>query len=1022
LSDTRHRELEEIFGAAVGKHTTAERNAYLDGACGEDAELRAKVDALLRAHDDAGTFLDRPPIDTDATIAAGGGDERAGMRIGAYKLLQLIGEGGFGRVYMAEQEYPVRRKVALKIIKLGMDTRQVIARFEAERQALALMDHANIATVLDAGATETGRPYFVMELVKGISITKYCDESRLTTRARLELFVQVCHAVQHAHQKGVIHRDIKPSNVLVTLHDSRPVPKIIDFGIAKATSQRLTDKTLFTEFRQFIGTPEYMSPDQAEISGLDVDTRTDIYSLGVLLYELLTGSTPFESKSLRSAGFDEIKRIIREVEPPMPSTRLQTLSGSEAGSTVASLRQTEPAHLSRMVKGDLDWIVMKALEKDRTRRYQTAAELAQDVDRHLGDQPVLAGPPGVLYKARKFVVRNRVGVAAMSVVLLALLGGLSVATIGYLQAVEAQRELARERDAANVARGEAEAARRNEQTLRRQAEASAARALTEARRAAAASEFLSEMLSALDPRQARGRTVTVRYLLDEATERLAEGALAEQPDVEASVRMTLGRTYEALGLYDAAQEQIDAAVALCVELHGEKSPEALAAESGLADLLRRRGELDAAEARYRIVLAAQREVLGPHHRDTLSTQIGLGATLWRRGDSTAAEETLRPTLTLLERVRGTDDPETLRCAVDLARALLGLGKLGESERLLRSALLRQQDSLGSLHPYTLQGMNHLGLNLERQGRLPEAERLFNEAFELDCQVLGREHPDTLIVRRNLVRVLRRQDRRAALRPYIEEDLRRATARVAERPDDPSALHACAALLLEVEFDDLRDPQRALELASRAATLTERRDAEILHTLSVAQERAGDVTAAVQTQREAVARAGATASPRLTEYEDRLVDLLVRGGDYLEVSGILIRRMAADSLQPEPRTFSFGSALAHQGYELIKDEQYVEAESLLRIGLALQRSTLPAGHWQIGETTNLLGVALAGQGSFEQAESVLLESYTVLSRATGVPPHQVRAARERIAAFYEDWGRPEQAQQWRGAGGGPVAGS
>ncbi|MCJ7777983.1 MAG: serine/threonine protein kinase, partial [Sedimentisphaerales bacterium] len=376
---------EAIYYEAISKPPD-ERKAYVQAACGDDAELLARVEALLKAHQVEDSFLEKPVLGSNVTLDKGPLTEGPGTAIGRYKLLQLIGEGGFGCVYMADQEEPVRRRVALKIIKLGMDTKQVIARFEAERQALALMDHPNIARVLDAGATDTGRPYFVMELVKGIPITEYCDKNNLTARQRLELFIDVCRAVQHAHQKGIIHRDIKPSNVMITLHDGKPVPKVIDFGIAKATQHRLTEKTFFTEYQQFIGTPEYMSPEQAELSGLDVDTRTDIYSLGVLLYELLTGTTPFERKQLLSAAYDEIRRIICQTDPPKPSVRLNTLG--DALTNVAKHRQVKPTELCKIVRGDLDWVVMKALEKDRTRRYETANELAADINRHLGDEPV----------------------------------------------------------------------------------------------------------------------------------------------------------------------------------------------------------------------------------------------------------------------------------------------------------------------------------------------------------------------------------------------------------------------------------------------------------------------------------------------------------------------------------------------------------------------------------------------------------------------------------------------------------
>ena len=368
----------EVFAAAAAK-SGGERSDYLHAECAGDTDLMAHVAALLTAHDRAGDFLAGATI-TPAQLRSIAGTPDA---VGPYRILQLIGEGGFGSVYLAEQEHPVRRQVALKLIKPGMDTRQVIARFDAERQALAMMEHPNIAKVLDAGATETGRPYFVMELVRGVPLTEYCDAHHLTTRQRLELFVQVCRAVQHAHQKGVIHRDIKPSNVLVTLHDGQPVPKVIDFGIAKATEAPLTGMTLLTEFRQLVGTPAYMSPEQAEEAAADVDTRSDIYSLGVLMYELLTGTTPFDARELKAAAFGEVRRIIREVEPPAPSTRLSTMG--EALTAVAERRRTEPAKLGQSVRGELDWIVMKALEKERARRYDTASALAEDVQRYLHD-------------------------------------------------------------------------------------------------------------------------------------------------------------------------------------------------------------------------------------------------------------------------------------------------------------------------------------------------------------------------------------------------------------------------------------------------------------------------------------------------------------------------------------------------------------------------------------------------------------------------------------------------------------
>ncbi len=561
----------------------SERAAHLDRACAGDENLRQRVEGLLLTHDQAGGFLERPPVEMaiGSRVGASAG-EKPGDRIGRYKLLQQIGEGGCGVVYMAEQEEPVNRRVALKIIKPGMDTKSVMARFEAERQALALMDHSNIAKVFDAGATESGRPYFVMELVKGVKVTEYCDLHALTTEERLGLFVHVCHAVQHAHQKGIIHRDIKPSNILVTrTEDGASLPMVIDFGIAKATTnQRLTDSTVFTAFEMLIGTPAYMSPEQAELGGVDVDTRTDIYSLGVLLYELLTGSTPFEGGALMKAGLDEIRRVIRERDPIRPSTRLSSMSAGDLTST-AQRRHSSPLNLIRSIRGDLDWIVMKALEKDRSRRYETASGLALDVQRHLANEAISARPPSRIYKLQKMVRRNR----------LLFIGIGAVATLLVVSLIVVSASLAHERQSQHEAKQ--------------------------------VKQFLEEMFEGLDPNFVNGRdTAILREILDKAAARVGK-ELTNQPGVEAELRSVIGTAYERTGQYPQAEEMQRAVLKLCRKRFGRESPEAAASLNDLGLALIANGKMREAEQVNREALEIRRRRFGDENADVATSKDNL---------------------------------------------------------------------------------------------------------------------------------------------------------------------------------------------------------------------------------------------------------------------------------------------------------------------------------------------------------------------------------------------------------------
>ncbi len=617
-----------IFAAALAKATEEERAAYLAEACAGDEPLRRRIEALLRAH--AGS--DAPVVTNDYAPIS----ERPGTRIGPYRLMEQIGEGGFGRVFVAEQQEPVRRKVALKVIKPGMDSAQIIARFEAERQALALMDHPNIARVFEAGATESGHPYFVMELVRGIPITAYCDQNHLTPRERLELFVTVCNAIQHAHQKGIIHRDVKPANVLVTSHDGKPVAKVIDFGVAKAIHQHLTERTIYTNFAQMIGTPLYMSPEQAEMSGLDIDTRTDIYSLGVLLYELLTGTTPLEKKRLAKAAYDEIRRLIREDEPLRPSQRLST---SDTLPSIAACHKTEPAKLSRMMRGELDWIVMKALEKDRTRRYETANGLARDVQRYLADEAVEACPPSASYRLRKFARKNRAALTMAAAIGLLLLGGVGISTWQAVRAMRAEAVVAAALDAEAEQRQMAEANERKAVAAAAAEKQAKTSAQTREAETEAVLKFVQDKIFAAARHKGQegglGSDVTLRKTIEAALP-FVETNFKTQPLIEARLRQTLGVSFNSFIEFESAAEQYQKALALYTKHLGSDHPHTLSSMSSLANCYVGLGRNADAIKLYEQILSLRQTKLGPDHPDTLGTMNDLAQSYRQAGRYTEA--------------------------------------------------------------------------------------------------------------------------------------------------------------------------------------------------------------------------------------------------------------------------------------------------------------------------------------------------------------------------------------------------
>ncbi len=1075
----------ELFLRALAAGSASERAAVLDESCTDDVELRRKIEALLKAHDAAGSFLERPApglasdpepgthaartlVAPDAaqptqTISEGikrdsqPGEptqtahsspsttfeparnpiaEGPGSCIGPYKLLQEIGEGGMGVVYMAEQERPVRRKVALKIIKPGMDTGQVVARFEAERQALALMDHPSIARVFDAGSTESGRPYFVMELVNGVPITEYCDTQELTPRERLELFVPVCRAIQHAHQKGIIHRDVKPSNVLITLVDGRPTPKVIDFGIAKATGQRLTERSLFTQFGAIVGTLEYMSPEQAELSSQDVDTRSDVYSLGVLLYELLTGSTPLERARLRQAGYAEILRRIREEEPPRPSARL---SGSgEALPSIAARRHTEPARLARLVRGELDWIVMRSLEKDRTRRYESAGGFARDVERFLSDEAVEACPPSRRYRIAKFARRHRAALSTAAAFAVLLVVAASVST---LLAIRAR--------AAEVA------------------------TRSEADKVKAINEFLTDdILTQAEPgKNAVESKVTLRDVLDRAAARVGQ-RFHGQPAVEAALRRAMSRTYHGLGAWASAEQQTFAQYELERRLHGDDGMETLvtlgelghiydhlgrpeeavkalrqasdglgrrlgpehlnsiASTGSLVEALESAGQTAEATALNEQALKRSEAGLGSDHRLTVALRSKLASFHEAAGRAAGAAAAKTDKVKMEEAALGPDHPNTLADRGDLAESYRTAGRTGEAIAIGEDTLKRMTSRLGPDHNLTLGVRHNLALAYMAAARVAEAIPLLEKTLEGMTAVLGPDHPKTLTCRSSLAGAYWMAGRMAEALAVQKETLKRLTDKLG--PDHPQTLAArgnlATAYLATGQTAEavplLEQTLKGIAASSGAdhpSTLTVRNN------LASAYQMIGRGAEAIAMNEETLRLATSKLGPdhpatlQTRDFLARLFEFAQRFGD-AESQRRAILESHRRRRPAEPPDLA--EALSGLGLDLLEQQKFDEARTLLRESLDIREKAFP-DEWPTFETRSLLGASLLGLKQYGEAEPLVVSGYEGMKAREAKIPAAARPnldqALGRVTALYEAWGKPEKAEEWRrkvGPGGSP----
>jgi serine/threonine protein kinase/tetratricopeptide (TPR) repeat protein len=1055
----------DVFLAAIQSDDPAARAAVLERECSSSPELRRQVEALLSACDRSDVPPDLPsagPSDRpvtgprDASDVAPGDQaneftiaygsvprvesnrglapestvdrptpsptEGLGARIGPYKLLQKLGEGGMGAVFMAEQERPVRRRVALKIVKPGMDSEQVVARFEAERQALAMMDHRNIAHVFDAGMTETGRLYFVMELVHGVPITEYCDHARLATRERLELFIGVCQAIQHAHQKGIIHRDIKPSNILVTMYDGKPEPKVIDFGVAKATDQRLTERTMFTQYGAIVGTFEYMSPEQAEMSALGVDTRSDIYSLGVLLYELLTGTTPLERERLLGAGYAEILRRIKEEEPPPPSTRLSSSGARRA--LVAAQPEREPSKLSRLMRGELDWIVMKALEKDRTRRYESAGTFARDVQRFLDGDPVEACPPSAGYRMRKFASRHRaaLGTAAGCVALLFVAAAVSTwqAVVATRARDEAAREARRALEAEEKANQERNKSFAAEAVARAEGQKSQ-RSAAEAR--AVLGFFQDHVLAAARPEGQEGglgKDVSIRRAIDAAEPRIA-AEFQGQPTAEASIRYVLGTTYYYLGEPALALRQHERAQELRKAELGHRHPDTLASQNNLALAYHAAGQLDRAVALFERTMADRIATLGPQHRDTLSTQNSLALALRALGRLDQAIALYERTLATQAAELGPDHLDTLSTQNSLALALRAAGRLDRAIPLFERTLASRTTRLGPDHPDTLWTQNSLALALREDGQLPRAIMLHERTLGVQRTKLGPDHYNTLITQNSLAMAYRDDGQLERAIALHEQTL--ATQEAKLGPGHPNALFTQSTLA--VAYADDRQFDRAIPLLERTLAAREVRigpdHPDTLSTrsrLGAAYQETGQLERSIAFHERTLAAQTAKLGP---DHPDTLLTRNHLATAYDEAGeGALAEAQFRDVLERRrarlgPEHPDVAATLCDLGRNLVRCKRPAEAEPLLRECLAIYERKLP-NHWRRFDAQDLLGASLLDQKQYEAAEPQLIAGYAGLkTREPGSPAQRkprLSEAGDRLVRLYEAWEKPKEARKWR----------